>query len=383
MEGSRLTTKPLIFLSFTTATLMLGLAPASAAPPQTPLARDELIFRDGEKLAGQMQRADSQSIIFKSDMMGVLTVEWKDIEQLRTVDNFVVVRKGTKLVWRGKYPNVIKGELSASGAELNVQAAAPAGASKMPVADTEAVVPEADFEKALNYRPNLFEDWKGSASVGISLVHATQMSQTYTSAIHLTRLLPVENWLQPSSRTILTFTSSYGNLSQPGTPTVKTSIFHSTAQRDEYVTPNVFLLAEAGFDHDYSQGLDLQQSYGGGIGWTAVKNANELFDLKAELAYVNQQFQLSSENQKLLGSIFSEAYERKLKHLQLHEELSINPGWTNLRAYSATGNIGLTIPIFKRIGFTVSTTDTFLNDPSPGFRKNSYQFSTALSYTLQ
>jgi hypothetical protein len=383
MEGSRLIIKPITFHYLTAVILVLGSALATAAPSQTPPDRDVLVFTDGEELIGQMQRGDSQSVAFKSDMAGLLTIEWKKIEQLRTADNFVVVRKGTKLVWRGKYPNVLKGEISATNGELNVQPAAQTAASKVPVADTEAVVPEADFDKAVSYRPNLFEDWKGSASLGISLVNATQMGQTYTSAVHLTRLLPVENWLQPSSRTILTFTSSYGNLSQPGSPTVKTSIFHAMAQRDQYFTPNLYVLVDAGFDHDYSQGLDLQQSYGSGIGWTVVKGPNESFDLKAELAYLDQQFQLSSENQKLFGSIFSEAYDRKLKHVQLHEELSINPAWTNLRAYSATGNVGLTIPVFKRIGFTVSSTDTFLNNPSPGFRKNSYQFSTALTYTLQ
>jgi hypothetical protein len=245
------------------------------------------------------------------------------------------------------------------------------------------VIQEPDFNKAMTYRPNVFEGWKGTASLGISLVEATQKSETYTSSINLSRLLPAENWLEPNNRTTLTFASTYGSLSQPGAATVKTSILHADAERDQYFTPNVFVLANAGFDHDFSQGLDLQQSYGGGLGWTVLKTANETFDLKGELDYVDQQFQASSQNQKLLGSIFSEGFSRGFAHkIQLHEQLSINPAWTNLRAYSASGTVSLTMPVFKRIGVTLGSSDTFLNDPSPGFRKNSFQFTTSLSYTV-
>lgn len=342
-----------------------------------------LLFTDGEKLIGQLQSANGQSVVFKSDMAGVLTVEWKKIKELHSGQKFVVVRKGTKLIWRGKYPNLTTGELSADAEKLEVQPTAQVPPVTVPVTDTGAVIEQGAFDKAVNYHPNFFEDWKGSANVGISLVEATQTSQTYTSSINLTRLLPEENWLQPSNRTILAFTSTYGTLAQPGTPTVKTSIFHGSAERDEYLSPTMYVMADAGFDHDFSQGLNLQQSYGGGFGWTVIKAANEQLDLKAEADYMNQQFQTSSQNQKLLGSIFSEGLTKSFKHkITLQQQLSLLPAWTNLRAYSANGSVSLTIPVFKRIGVTMSTVDAFLNDPSPGFRKNSFQFTTSLTYTV-
>jgi hypothetical protein len=354
------------------------------ARADTPDAKkDILLFTDGEKLVGQLQSADSGSLTFKSDMAGVVIIDWKKVQELHTSTDFVVIRKGTKLVWRGKYPDILKGSLTAADQKMQIAPPTPAPPVPVSVADTEAVVPASDFEKAVTERPGIFQDWKGSGSVGISLVEATQTSQTYTSAINLVRALPLENWLQPNNRTIINFTSSYGTISEPKTPTVKTSIFHGSAERDEYFSPSVYALADAGFDHDFSQGLYLQQTYGGGVGWTAIKNPKEELDLKAELTFVNQQFQISSENQKLFGSIFAEAFNRKFKHnLIFNEQLSFNPAWTNLHAYSAVGTASLTAPVFKRIGVSLSLTDAFLNNPSPGFRKNSLQFSTALTYTL-
>jgi hypothetical protein len=365
--------------------LLFGFCPlaAHADTPENATSRDVLIFTDGEKLIGQLQSATGDSVVFKSDMAGVLTVDWKKVQELHSAQKFVVVRKGTKLVWRGKYPKLPSGELSANTEKLEVQPTPGAPAVSVPVKDTGAVIEQAAFDKALSYRPNFFEDWRGTASLGISLVEATQTSQTYTSSVNLTRLLPEENWLNPSNRTILTFTSSYGNLSQPGTATVKTSIFHASGERDEFVSPAMYVMINAGFDHDFSQGLDLQQSYGGGLGWTVIKTANEQLDLKAEGDYLNQQFQTPSENQKLLGSILSEALIRKFKHnIALQQQLELLPAWTNLRAYSANANVSLTVPVFKRMGVTMSSTDTFLNDPSPGFRKNSFQFTTSLTYSV-
>ena len=43
---------------------------------------------------------------------------------------------------------------------------------------------------------------------------------------------------------------------------------------------------------------------------------------------------------------------------------------------------GLTLPVYKRLSVAVNTLDTFLNNPPPGFKKNSFQFTTGVTYTL-
>ncbi len=69
-----------------------------------------------------------------------------------------------------------------------------------------------------------------------------------------------------------------------------TSIFHADAERDQYFSPRVYALGDVSFDHNFSQGLQLQQVYGGGIGWTALKSAKQELDLKADIHYEKQQY---------------------------------------------------------------------------------------------
>jgi len=41
------------------------------------------------------------------------------------------------------------------------------------------------------------------------------------------------------------------------------------------------------------------------------------------------------------------------------------------------------MPLFKRLSMQFTTTDNFLNDPAPGFKKNSFQFVTGVTYNLR
>ncbi len=355
---------------------------AQAGSSGTKPEPDILIFNDGEKLIGHLERSVGSSVTFKSEMAGEVTVKWSKIKELRSSRSFAVVKKDTELHWRQEPEDVPRGTISV--ADQKIEVGGGGQAIRIPVSDTSEVIDQSMFEKAVMQKPGLLEDWKGSATVGVSLVSGTQSSQTYTSAVSLVRALPTESWLDPSSRTSVNFISSYGQLKQPATPLVKTSILHGDAERDQYFSARVYSFESAGFDHDYSQGLDLEQTYGGGIGWTAVKRANQELDLRGELTYVDQQFTDAASDQKLLGSVFSENYNHTFrKKIALHEQLSVSPALTTTRAYSASGNVNLSMPVLKRISFTLSTADEYLNDPSPGFRRNSYQFTTGLTYTVR
>lgn len=363
--------------------LVIGqMAVAQTPAPTGKSDPDVLIFVDGERLIGHLEKSVGDSVTFKSDMAGEVTVEWSKVKEIHSAQKFAVVKKNTKLRWRQKM-DIPQGTIAVADQKIAVGTAQAPAPETIPLSDVGEVIDEETFENAVLRRPGLFEDWKGSATLGISLVNGTQSSQSYTSAISLERTLPTETWMDPSSRTILNFNSAYGQLTQPATPLVKTSLYNGSAERDEYFRPRVYGFASASFDHDYSQGLDLQQTYGGGVGWTALKRSNGELDLKGELTFVNQQFFAAASNEKLLGSIFSESYSRTFrKKIVFREQISLNPAWTYLHAYTGNGNINLTVPVMKRMGVTVSTADQYLNDPSPGFKKNSYQFSTGLTYTI-
>ena len=64
------------------------------------------------------------------------------------------------------------------------------------------------------------------------------------------------------------------------------------------------------------------------------------------------------------------------------EAVAITPSWNTGKAYSWTAGSSLIAPVYKRLGFSLAAADSFLNDPPPGFKKNSFQLTMGVNYSL-
>ncbi len=296
-----------------------------------------------------------------------------------------MIRKGVKLKKKDTGGNIPQGTIAIVNNTVQVDPGNGQPVQAVPVGDVADIVDEATFLAAFR-STNFFHEWKGALTLGASLVEATQDSESLNASANLVRTMPPpsQNWLPLANRTIVAFSDSYGLESQPNTPTIKTSIFHAGAERDEYFdSSSVFAFGSAAFDHNFSQGMDLQQVYGGGIGWTVIKKPKQTLDLKGSINYERQSFQISSEDHDLATSDFGETYTRTFAHgVAINEQLAGSPAWTDMHAYSAYGSIGLVLPVYKRFGLSVNVIDSYLNDPAPGFKTNSVQFTLGISYTL-
>lgn len=343
---------------------------------------DVVVFPNGEKLIGHFESFIGGSAKFKSDTLGEITIDLSKVQELHTSEKFAVIGKNVKLARGEKDGQIPLGTISVADKTVHVSPGNGQPEQSVPVGDLDNIIDEASFNQAFRHS-SFFQKWSGEIAFGTSIVEATQNSLSFNTAVSFVRAIPTENWLAPRNRTTADFSDSYGKVTQPGTATVKTSIFHADAERDEYFTSQVFALGSLAFDHNFSQGLDLQQIYGGGIGWSAIRKPSETLDFKSSIDYEKQQFQTSAQNQNLANSVFAEFFTLKFPHgIGLNQQLSASPAWTNTRAYSAYGSVGITFPVYKRFGFNTNVIDSFLNDPPPAFKKNSVQFTTGLTYTL-
>jgi putative salt-induced outer membrane protein YdiY len=369
----------LTLCSLATALTLYAQSPKTAPQP----GADVLIFIDGEKLIGQLEHATDSSVTFKSNMAGEITVALSKVQELRTVQRFAAIPKGLKARRSEDTANVPRGTVTLTSKQLEIASAPGAAPQIIPIGNVAALVPQPDFERAF-HAPGFAAGWTGGATAGLSLTEATQKDQTFTAALNLVRAVPSENWLDVRNRTIFDYNEAYSKLTQPATPAVKTSLFHVDAEQDHYLSPRLFVFGQAMFDHSVSQGLDLQQTYGGGLGIVVFKTTKHEFDFKASADYIDQRFVTAALNKKLVGSIFGEAYIRKFAHgILLNEQGGITPAWNNTSAYSAFASAGLTLPVYHHFGLTLGALENFVNDPPPAFKKNSFQFTLGATYSFQ
>lgn len=362
--------------------LLTAFVAVSSMFAQAPMP-DVVTFTNGERLVGKLVNSNGSSVTFHSETLGDTTFDWSKVKELESSQSFAVLPKNVRLKKHADTSAIPQGKIAAADQKLTVTS--DAGQPKtVPVADADHLVEKSAFENEVQHDPRFFRDWGGTITAGASLVEATQQSRSFNTAINLVRLVPDVDWLRRRNRTIVDFTAAYGTLKQPSTPTVKTQIFHADIERDEYLSPALFAFGQASFDHNFSQGLDLQQTFGGGLGWSAIKHANESLDLKAGITYERQSFAGAAKEQDLTGSVFEEDFSRGLRRgIKFTQQLIVTPSWNNTNALSGIGNALLTVPVYKRLNFSLGTIDNYLHDPPPGFKKNSFQATMGLTYALR
>ena len=154
------------------------------------------------------------------------------------------------------------------------------------------------------------------------------------------------------------------------------------------VVPRFFALGQIAYDHNFGQDLDLQQIYGGGVGWTAYKTPTQEADLKATIQYEKQQFITGgpSANKNLIGSTLAATYVLHRKLVTYIQGVSFLPAYNEPRAYSANETNTFAFPAYKDLSFSLGTIDSYLNDPpatEPPTKRNSFQFTMGLTYAIK
>ena len=362
----------------------------AADPPKKP-GTDVIVFTNGDQLTGKFLHSSGDTLFFTSDIAGDIKVDWTQVKELRSSQQFAVIEKGKKITEKTPTTDVPHGAITATGTDISVQGTSGAPQT-IPVKNTDFVIDEATFQKELHGRPGFFHGWDGSIAAGAALVQATQNSRNFNVGVALIRVVPNVEWLSPRNRTTANFTDIYGKVHQPGIPDTKTSIFHADAERDQYFSPRFYGLVNISFDHNYSQGLDLQQIYGAGVGYTVMKQKLQELDVKADVHYEHQSFTAdpfavpvlpAQADTNLVGSSFGEAYWRKLPAgLLLNEAGVVTISYNDTNAWSSNVSAALVFPVYKRLSFNLGVVDSYLNNPPSGFNSNSFQFTAGVGYTF-
>jgi hypothetical protein len=362
-----------------------ALSQAAGAEPKPAPTADVLVLANGDQLTGKLLREADGTVTFHSDMAGDLSFTWDKIKSIRTTQKFAVIEQGQHISRKTPDSNVAQGAIAIQDDTIQV------AGKEIPEKNAQYVVDQDSYIKQVRGNHGWGYGWGGSLTAGAADVQATQNSRTFTGAGTFVRTIPGVSWMDPRNRTTADFTAAYGSLSQPGAATTKTNILHADAEHDWFLSPRLYALADTSFDHNYSQGLNLQQIYGGGLGFVLIKTPRQELDLKGDIHYERQNFGFTpgivpptaTPSKNLIGADIGDTYMAKLAHgLVFNQGLVVTPAFNIPKAYSALATAGLIFPVYKRLGFSLSALDDFLNDPAFGSKKNSFQFSAGLTYTL-
>ena len=210
----------LLVLSLVSSALFQQTSPVWAQGSAAKPAPDVIVFTNGDQLTGTLERADGDSFVFKSDVVGEITVSADKIKELHAGGKFVSLKKGEKITRTSKEP----GTLTYGDNAITVADTKSGTPETVPVKDLAHLIDSATYDHEVTSNPGVWYGWNGSISGGITLVESTQTGQTYNLAANLIRLVPSVAFLPPRTRSTINVLETYGKITQPVIPDRKSVV---------------------------------------------------------------------------------------------------------------------------------------------------------------
>jgi hypothetical protein len=362
-------------------------------------AKDTITFSNGDTLTGKVGKVTYGNVSFHSDELGDLTIPLSKIKAMQTSTVFAAGSKTQRLTRKNLAEQVPEGTVAISGGTLSVKPAQ-GEVRSFPVKDLSFMLDGPAFQRELHDQADPWYGWYGTATLGASLVKSTNDAQTYTGSVALVRAIPTIAGLPAGSKTILNLSGTYGLATDPEivsgndvyqTASIsKTNILHGDLEYDKFFTPMFFGLVSGSADHNFGNGLQLQQAFGSGIGWAILRSPQNDLAVRTSLQYEQQQFYngitsgLGTPTENLVSAAIGETWSRTFPHhIKFNENLTLTPTFNVIKAYSGVAGAGFLFPVYKNLNFSVTTTDNYLGDPPEGFLRNTFQFTTGITYTLR
>ena len=152
----------------------------------------------------------------------------------------------------------------------------------------------------------------------------------------------------------------------------------------------MYTLGIIAFDHNLSQGLSLQQTYGAGVGGTVIQNAVQQLDVMGNINYQRLNYIPLPEGEEYLpnmdlnGITFGETYKRTFPmNATLTESAAYSQPWNAPSAFQWNGTVAFAVPVYHSFGVSMSLSNSYLNVPQVGYDKNSFQSVIGITYTIR
>lgn len=349
----------------------------------TPGRAEVIHFKNGDKLTGTFERMLGGSVLFKTEVLGNVTIPAKKIETFTTEASVVVMLKSG---------HTERGHLTLAKTGTWMLEARGVNAS-LKKKDIVAAYPEAVYRPASPEQRHMpWEDWKASGNFGYAIQHSSGRSGSLTIGLDAVRVEPKLPGYAPHLRSHYTLNMSFVNVTSPSGVTSSANTLTTGFRQDFFFSRNRhnFLFVQAQFDHIEPQNLRLRQTYGGGIGRDLAQYPRLSLSVRTGVNYVKEHFFPAAANQTggillrnnaegLVGEKFT---LNIFKRLSFNQQLSLYPSFTSGGDYRFDTINSISSPISPRLSFQIGFTDHYLSNPLPGTEKNDLLLSTGIGFNF-
>lgn len=327
-----------------------------------------VFFKNGDQLSGTWLRVEEAKLIFKSEVVGDVTIP------LAKVKSFSASKGAVALMKRGE---PARGELSLAESgdwELRTNGQT----RRLATSSVIAIYPQEVYQPGVEERPvRPWRHWKGSGSLGYSLVRGDRDAGTLSIGFNSTRRQPDLPGLKERLRTNYFLNMLYANTRKNGERTSANSIT-SGLRQDFLFTPTNFVFLLGQLDQSQTQTLDLRQTYGLGLGRDVVRGRRMSLNLLGGTTYVHEKFQDATARKNAEGLIGEQLSLKISEQVRLEHQMNVYPNLTDSGKFRMDTTSTLRTRVSSRLSFNTSFSDRYLSQPLPGRQRNEFVLTTGL-----
>lgn len=349
MSMTRRAARPAILV----AALALYAAGGSALAEKT----DVIYMRNGDRVTCEIKRLERGQLKASTDGMGTVYIEWEDIAQIVSRQNFIVeLQDGER----------VEGTLA------------------MPFDDGTLLVSRGEDTRRLEMSRIVWVDplkqgesriqrWDGSVSAGFDKTKAND--DTSLSASFDARRRAQDFQLDFDG-------SLYSRSQDDSEDTLRATL---GAQYRGLLEERWFWAALGSLERNDEQGIDLRSLAGAGYGRFMVQSGRTLWSATAGLVVVNEQRAGSEDAETNLEALLNTEYEfftYDTPKTRLKTALTVYPSLTESGRVRTEADVSLSHELIEDLFIELSLYDTWDSDPPEEGEKNDYGIVTSLGYTF-
>jgi hypothetical protein len=330
---------------------------------------DQVTLSNGDRLSGSIENLIGAKLSLRSEMMGMVTVPWKNVASIvSTQPLYIVLKDGdtfTGSLIQAEHGFVLQNSQRTLAVEKN------------DVVALRSFEQQAEWQAAEARRqaPRFFDPWTGFIDLGLSLARGNAKVATYSSRMNGVRTTP-------RHKLTLNLTSLYSHNNSTPPARVTANVRRGDAEWDINISPRQFAFLTGSLEYDQLQKLDLRAVGGVGYGRHVVKNSRNTFDLSIGTTINHESFatglhRLSSEG------LLSEQSTHILNHsLTLKQRFIFFPNITQPGEYRISFDGSAVTSLLRWLSWQVSVGDRYLSNPLPGTLPNDLLLTTGFRFNL-
>ena len=360
----------LIVKSATAKTALFVLLAATAS------RADRITLGNGDGITGSIVKKDGNNLTVKSDLMGVVTIPWDQVADIKSAGPLNVVLAGQTAPEHA----AIQATLASNNGQiaLSTGAGAPQTVAPAAIAAIRDSAEETAYERLLH--PGLLQLWTGTATLGLAGTSGNAATSTFNTGVNASRATNHDV-------TSLYFNAVKSSATVNGVNSNTAQAVRGGWKYSRKVGSRLDANAFNDYEYDRFQNLDLRFVVGGGLGYRAWKGKRGTLGLQGGVDYDRDRFSAVA-TAPAFSRVAAEAFwgddfaykaggsTSIVQSFRMFDNLSMTG------AYRANFDLSANTKLKKWMVWNLSFGDRYLSDPAAGRKPNDTLYTTGIGVTF-